>query len=253
MSQLLQRGNTKLGPLIHNFSLPTHVTCPGQSATCAAVCYADDGFYNFAGVAEGLRKRYNATHKDSFVPRVVAELRRRKSIKIVRIHVSGDFYSAAYVQKWIEIAQACPHVVFYAYTRSWRIPAILPALRELAALKNVRLWWSTDAEMHARNGAPPRMANTRVAYMATSDEEDIPEYTDLVFRTKCATLEKYRQGRLICPAENGMQYVYAMTCSSCALCQRARPIPKRQRDVFIPERVAATEVTDASWTGDLVC
>jgi hypothetical protein len=36
----------------------------------------------------------------------------------VRIHSSGDFYSRQYLSKWLTIADALPHVHFYAYTKS---------------------------------------------------------------------------------------------------------------------------------------
>ena len=35
----------------------------------------------------------------------------------VRIHVSGDFYSAPYIAKWMEIAKRCPEVLFRTTTR----------------------------------------------------------------------------------------------------------------------------------------
>jgi hypothetical protein len=39
---------------------------------------------------------------------------------IVRIHVSGDFFSADYLGAWIDVAAARPGVLFYAYTKSLR-------------------------------------------------------------------------------------------------------------------------------------
>lgn len=36
---------------------------------------------------------------------------------IVRIHVSGDFFSSEYFSAWIEVARRNPEVVFYAYTK----------------------------------------------------------------------------------------------------------------------------------------
>jgi hypothetical protein len=37
---------------------------------------------------------------------------------IVRIHVSGDFFSADYFLAWLDIARETPHKRFYAYTKS---------------------------------------------------------------------------------------------------------------------------------------
>ena len=57
----------------------------------------------------------------------------------------GDFYSAPYTRKWIQIVQALPDVQFYTNTRSWRVETIRPALEELRALPNMQLFASMDA------------------------------------------------------------------------------------------------------------
>jgi hypothetical protein len=64
--------------------------------------------------------------------------------KLVRIHVSGDFDSVAYVERWIEIASDNPETLFWAYTRSWRDISIRLSLEKLRALPNVQLFASTD-------------------------------------------------------------------------------------------------------------
>ena len=43
--------------------------------------------------------------------------------QVVRIHVSGDFFSESYFLAWSDTAKARPDVKFYAYTKSipfWR-------------------------------------------------------------------------------------------------------------------------------------
>jgi hypothetical protein len=40
--------------------------------------------------------------------------------QIVRIHVSGDFFSEEYLLAWIDVATARPLIQFYAYTKSLR-------------------------------------------------------------------------------------------------------------------------------------
>ena len=37
---------------------------------------------------------------------------------VVRIHVSGDFYSQVYFDAWLRMAKMYPNVLFYAYTKS---------------------------------------------------------------------------------------------------------------------------------------
>lgn len=59
--------------------------------------------------------------------------------KIVRIHVSGDFFSMAYFEAWIQIAENNPDVLFYAYTKSvgyWvALKDSIPANLKLTASK----------------------------------------------------------------------------------------------------------------------
>jgi|TARA_R110000822_G_scaffold179182_2_gene319029 hypothetical protein len=41
-----------------------------------------------------------------------------KKAKIIRIHVSGDFFNQKYFNAWVRIANNNPHILFYAYTKS---------------------------------------------------------------------------------------------------------------------------------------
>jgi hypothetical protein len=46
-----------------------------------------------------------------------------KKAKIVRVHVSGDYFSEAYFLAWMDVARVRPDVRFYSYTKSintWR-------------------------------------------------------------------------------------------------------------------------------------
>lgn len=223
---MIQPGNTKLGG-VHAFSLPVHFTCPGETAVCAAECYAKQGFFKMSNVKASHIANWDASKKDDFVTKMVTEIR-AQGVTVLRIHVSGDFYSTAYVLMWVEIAKQCPNVEFYAYTRSWRISDMLPSLIAFSELQNVHLWWSIDADTVSIDGRPPVQARVRVAYMEVEHGEPIPDYTDLVFRVKRDTLAKFVDGKLVCPAENGMKYnpvFKKMTCKKCGLCLKDRAIP----------------------------
>lgn len=133
MDNLLGTGNTKLKNTakhfdikIFNFSIPAgndkasgKITCP-FAGSCLSLCYAKKGMYRFGNVERALSKRYEATKESNFVERINTELAKVKPGKqiYVRIHDSGDFYSPAYFQKWLEIARLNPTVRFYAYTKS---------------------------------------------------------------------------------------------------------------------------------------
>jgi len=57
--------------------------------------------------------------------------------KMVRIHVSGDFFSDNYFLAWMDVAKARPEILFYTYTKSlliWlRQRSSVPANFELTA------------------------------------------------------------------------------------------------------------------------
>ena len=54
-------------------------------------------------------------------PAADKEIKRKRSLDIVRIHDSGDFYSPAYRDKWFEVMKLNPGIRFYAYTKSYSL------------------------------------------------------------------------------------------------------------------------------------
>jgi hypothetical protein len=212
LPDLLGLGNAKLGRGIYTFSLPAVTTCPGSSPTCRRECYALRGRLKLQRRRH--RLAYRASLDDAFPGRMVREIRRR-DCGCVRIHVSGDFYSAAYARAWAAVARACPQTRFYAYTRSWRVPEIAPALAELASLPNVRLWWSCDRD----TGVPARVPRrVRLAWLQAS-ADDLPPRADLVFRVRRLrkTVVKRVGLALVCPVENGATG-HRTDCGRCRLC-----------------------------------
>ena len=209
---LLGRGNGKLGEAVYTWSLPAVTTCPGRSPVCARHCYARHGRFRTRAVRAALRRNLRAARRDDFPDRMTREIRRRGA-HVVRIHVAGDFYDAAYACKWLRVLKRCPRTTFYTYTRSWREPAILPVLAALAACRNVRLWFSCDAA-----AAPPARvpAGVRLAYLQ-ADEAEVPGGTRLVFRVRRLRGQRPRRVSLslVCPGERpGLP----TTCSECQRC-----------------------------------
>ncbi len=208
---LLGSGNTKLGEGIATFSLPAVSTCPGSTPTCRADCYATKG--NFLFAVSAYKRNLVASKADNFAPRMIAEVRRRFA-GCVRIHVAGDFYSPDYVEKWLTIVHSCPDTRFYAYTRSWRVPEMVPGLSRLSRLRNMRLWYSCDRDTGTPSRIPKRV---RLAYMQAGPE-DMPSRADLVFRVKRLRrkVAKRIALALVCPVENGV--TKGVTCGSCRVC-----------------------------------
>jgi len=220
---LMPPSNKKLGDTMYSFSIPAKTTCPGRSPACTAACYAAVGFMAYPSVVEAYEARYEATKQPDFVDRMVREIAKSRVIDIVRVHVSGDFYDAEYAEKWRQIALQCRKTMFYAYTRSWRDPEILPVLKALAALKNVRLWFSADRD----TGPAPKVRGAQRAFMADQvGSEDLVSRkdVDLVFRTRGhrARVGKAKRfgGVLVCPHEQAPvgKILSKVSCGKCRIC-----------------------------------
>src|SRR6202030_1664315 len=124
---------------------------------------------NFLHAQPHYRRALAASQEDGFAVRLATEGKRRWA-GCVRIHGSGDFYSAEYVRAWIAVVRACPGTRFYAYTRSWRVPEIAGALADLAKCQNVRLWYSCDKDTGIPVTTPRRVT---LAWMQTA-ADDLP-------------------------------------------------------------------------------
>jgi hypothetical protein len=210
---LLVQGNRKLGEAIHRFDLPAIGTCPGSTSLCRSVCYASSGRFLLAAVSERLDWCYEQSLRKDFAGRVVREIV-RKGVLVCRIHTSGDIYDAEYANKWLSVMRLCPLVKFYLYTRSYRIKAIARVLEEMAALPNVRVWFSIDSETGTPDRVPP---GVRVAFLQLT-EEDLPEAADLVFRVR--KLRRKIPLPLTCPNETEKGKEMGLTCGFCSRCWR---------------------------------
>jgi len=106
-----------------------------QEAICQ-LCYATGGNYASPHVQAGEIVRYwwcqetSAKHPTTFIDTVVRALQGEswqaeqhpftgKPLYPVRIHSSGDFFSASYAAAWIEVCNQLPQITFWAPTRTW--------------------------------------------------------------------------------------------------------------------------------------
>jgi hypothetical protein len=226
--------NRKVGRVLV-FNVPIFKTCPGSTALCRSVCYADWSGSRWPSAGRKHEANYQASLRPDFVDRVVAELqdaarrRRRRNVDAklrVRVHSAGDFYDAEYIRKWVEIATAAPEWTFWAYTRSWRAPGLLPELERLAALSNFWLWLSADRQTKL----PPRVPDARgVAWMYVAGENPELSKDDLVFPIKDEErLPVKRIGlAMVCPHYNGTPE--PPTCEGCRFCFTAGVAPHDAR------------------------
>jgi hypothetical protein len=220
-------GNMKIGPNVFTYSRlpgsPTNValgydseldeegrknlrgTCPGASDECQSICYA------CRPVAEGgavMRMwEINSIYPD--VPPIPDEC------KLLRAHISGDFDAVRYIESWIQRLTERPDVTFWAYTRSWRVPELLPALERLRALPNVQLFASMDksitvlppkgwrrAWIEGDDRVQPVARNPRLQWIDTVESQwqaDITGVPELSFT---------------CPEETG----HKPNCEACRYC-----------------------------------
>ena len=167
----MKKTSLKNNAKIFNFSIPAYktksgkVTCP-FAAACVKYCYAQKGNYTrFPIVQELMEKKYEISKQNNFNSLMNAEIKKKKATH-VRIHDSGDFYSVKYLQKWIQIAEFNPSIIFYAYTKSIKffVNDLFPDTDTLALPDNMKIIFSegskTDNLINAREHRHARIFKT---------------------------------------------------------------------------------------------
>jgi hypothetical protein len=129
------RGNAKLSGEIYTFSLPAGYACPG-AFRCMAKADRQTGklqdgpSQTFRCFAAGDEARYPNLRKLRWHNFDLLKGKTREGMatlildslpedaKLVRLHVSGDFFSDTYFLAWMDVAKAKPETLFYTYTKS---------------------------------------------------------------------------------------------------------------------------------------
>ena len=120
--------NSKTGNIL-SFSLPPKITCP-NSKQCFSICYAVGMYNNESQKNTPIAWERNLEIIEGDPERAIQELskviqskingsKRTKREVLFRIHVSGDFYSQAYLELWRQLALKYPDVLFYTYTKMY--------------------------------------------------------------------------------------------------------------------------------------
>ena len=133
-----QLGNAKLAKDTAILSLPAGHTCPFakdcRSCTDRVTGKVKDGphtqFRCYATGAECLFPNIRKSRWDNFelikqagtaigmASLIERSLVGKKKIKLVRFHQSGDFFSQAYFDAWLMVAQQHPEWIVYGYTKA---------------------------------------------------------------------------------------------------------------------------------------
>lgn len=194
-------GNLKLGAGVFTYSRLAggDATCPGATNECEAICYTK----RITGVVKDTYAQNSATDD---VPPIPAEA------KLLRIHVSGDFDTREYINNWFGRLLERPDVTAWAYTRSWRVPELLPSLEVLRTLPNVQLFASMDPSCKE---LPPE--GWRRAWIVRDGPKDgFPVEDRLVFADSDDNMVNVDDGTpsYVCPEETGRK----RDCVACGYC-----------------------------------
>jgi hypothetical protein len=134
----LRKLEAKLGKKVFTFSLPAGYTCPGANKCLTKFdrttgkivdgshqefrCFAASMEAVFTGFRDNNSRNQEllkaAGNRATMKDLILASL--PPQAQVVRIHVSGDFFSEEYLCAWIDVATVRPDVQFYGYTKSLR-------------------------------------------------------------------------------------------------------------------------------------
>jgi len=129
-------GNAKLSKAIATFSLPAGHTCPFareclskanrltgrivDGKHCRFRCFAASQESTYPNVRRGRWQNFDILRKANTIERMAQIIQKSLpwGLTMVRIHVSGDFFSEKYFLAWLNVAYNNPLVTFYGYTKA---------------------------------------------------------------------------------------------------------------------------------------
>ncbi len=207
---------------------------------CRARCYGWKTSEGRNGVLERAEKNDVIAQRADFVRLMVGAIR-HSGVHWLRIHDLGDFDTVEYADAWYEIVNMLSDVHFWAYTRSWRDPDLLPALLRLASFPNMDLLFSWDRQ----TGTPPHITGIPWAWFADADGDPPPEKSLVVLR---GTNERNRdedrrrkaardRGEKV-PARRGRNVVLLKSMNGSPVCplETGIPVKDKHRDCITCRR-----------------
>lgn len=133
---------------IRSWSLQALDTCPGSIASPGVLvdackgCYATTGNYRFANVKAPRLHNQTDWQRLEWVDNMVAELNKDR---FFRWFDSGDMYALGLAEKMLEVMKRTPWCKHWLPTRMHKFPKFALMLREMAALPNVSVRFSSDS------------------------------------------------------------------------------------------------------------
>jgi len=129
-------GNAKLSKAIATFSLPAGHSCPWAKEChsqadritgkiidgkhCRFRCFAASNECTYTSVRNARWNNYDLLKEAKSVENMANLIQSSLpwGLTMVRVHVSGDFYSENYFLAWLNVAYNNPMVTFYGYTKA---------------------------------------------------------------------------------------------------------------------------------------
>ena len=151
----------------------SYITCPGADA-CLALCYARQGTFLFKGSKRvridnhQLLLTTHVTHGLQGVIDILDEAVKSvaRTVAVIRLHDSGDFFKKWYVEAWVEVIKRHPNILFYAYTKSF------PMFKGIDLPSNFRVTYSFGGKWDKKIDGP----NSRI--FPTLDDRIKAGYVD---------------------------------------------------------------------------
>ena len=151
----------------------SYITCPGADG-CLALCYARQGTFLFKGSKRvridnhQLLLTTHVTHGLQGVVDILDEAVKKvtKTVAVIRLHDSGDFFKKWYVEAWVEVIKRHPNILFYAYTKSF------PMFKGIDLPSNFRVTYSFGGKWDKKIDGP----NSRI--FPTLDDRIEAGYVD---------------------------------------------------------------------------
>ena len=208
--------NGKSATIANTFGLPAgkDYSCPGQTETCAKVCYAGKLEKVYKGVREVLMHNWNLLRNEdlmgmyTLLSEMMVDFRKdcnkRNAPMLFRIHWDGDFFNDTYTEAWRLVIEENPDIKFWVYTRVAR------AAKILKGIENLSLYYSTDADNKEEAISLNKDSGIKLAYLADTFAIGQADLKTMIGKVGAKCPENKKAIPLISQAGSA--------CMSCGLC-----------------------------------
>ena len=122
---------------IHNSVCKNIKGCKAQG--CLKHCYYNKIIRLYPQQKDFLNNNLSATKRKDFVDNMQKELN-KLNCRYFRIHTCGEFYNQEYFNKWVQIAQNNPDVIFFTYTKNINLDVTRPKNFILYVSDDLNIW-----------------------------------------------------------------------------------------------------------------